>query len=945
MQKLTPGKHSKLIVDLERLLPDTAWKKTLINYFERDDTYLPHMVRALQSYSNSKPGTIKQIIKATRTGYTYNSIMAGLCLDKKLLIVEPTNEIGKKTVRGAVDKFIEMTGRTDLMVRPILSNKIVCTELEGHKERKGIHIPLRTPECKECNANVYEQKDGDLMVGDSQYPRYLEPDKGYCIIKTMLKEEKEFRERGEEYAPDVVYTTYSKLENLKNNSTKNKLFRKLIKKRNVVLFDEFGYYLQGGSDAAMIHEIAYRKDTGAIIEDSEYDINMFYKGVMKFIDDNKLKINEGTLNVEGQQASTRAKDRIEKYMKPLLNKYNDIMAIKKDEDRSPFNLTNPLAFFKEVIKMKDGDMRTVGRHEYLRIKLEEEVKAIEGIGINEDGKLFTEEIWTLLNVLQEDDLIVSKEKGTEWPYTYGTVPNEIETSVYAERVSIKPTNRHKLRMLAEYAARHTGQEILVSDATLGRIDLNHLTSRHNLGGVDRKQVVEVWGDPGETNKQQFIFQLKDPDSEHPIFGSTGWDKKEELREEYTKQLRSIASELGAGNLLCFVPKKDIGIELVKNNEDIAVRGDVLNPPPDKMIITHFNSSVSRGVESEKRLSITLGTAKKPKDIYKPDMLAQLSLYLPSYIDNAGLTKFAEKEGLSLKAYKNRLEIYSYPKVVNPVANVPDVLKPLYNFLCDEHQKRVTHSDTRQGMDRSKASDGKVRSAVIQLGVGDKESHGIVNLGADVVAGSAGTKKSRSRKHKIIPPHSKTISSLEDVKTWMAGGDVEVPVTGYNKDFAPTLVKALVNNDGKRITQDDILTNYGGKVKVDHSTGDKYDALIVGEINIRQKEIESRGIKIHRIGNQHKIFHEFSHIDGFEITNPIFTSEVGENAVKILQDAAEREGNMYSWRTASRNNSLPTKEEFTEVMDFMDKNDILRGTMWNIGINKKNNKNNKVILKG
>ena len=688
-----------------------------------------------------------------------------------------------------------------------------------------------------------------------------------------------------------------------------------------------------------------REGQSPVVEDSEYDIKMFYKGVMEFIDENKLKINEGTLNVEGQQASTRAKHCIEKYIKPLLNKFDDIMEIKKDKDRSPFNLTNPLAFFKEVIEMKNRDTRLVGRHEYLRIKLEEEVEVIEEIGINEDGKLFIADIWALFNVLQEDDIVVCMEKGSENSYNYGEGFNEKTAEVYAERVSIKPNNRHKLRMLAEYAANHPKQEILVSDATLGKIDINHLSSRHNLGGVDRKQIIEVWGDPGETNKQQFIFQLKNPESEHPIFSSESWDKKEGHREEYTKQLRYIASELGAGNLLCLVPKKDIGIELVKNCEDIAVRGDVLNPPPDKMIITHFNSTVSRGVESEKRISITLGSAKKPKDTYKADMLGQLSLYLPSYIDDAGLEQFAEKEGLSLRAFKERIEIYSYPKVTKPVANVPDVLKPLYNFLCDEHQNGVTDSDTRQGMDRSKDPGGKVRSAVIRAGVGDKEFNSTLNLGADIVAGSAGVKKSRSRKHKIIPPQSKTITDLSDVKKWMAGEDVDVPVTGYNKDFAPTLVKALVYNDGKRITQDDIVTNYGGKVKVDHSTGDKYDAMIVGEINIRTKEIESRGVKIHRIGNQHEVFHEFSYIDGFEITNPIFTSEVGENAVKILQDAAEREGNLYSWRTASRNNSLPTEEEFIEVMDFMDENNILKGSTWNIEINKKNDKNNKVILKG
>jgi len=719
MAKLTPKKHKKYIEELDRLLPDTAWKQTLIEHFEKDDTYLRQRVLALQSYSNTKPNTIKQIIKATRAAYTTSATMAGLDLGKKLLIVEPTNEIGKSTVRGAVDKYIEQTGRTDIMVRPILSNEIVCTELDGKykKKHKGIHVPVRTQNCKNCRASVYVHKDGDLMVGESQYPRYLEHNKGYCINKTMLKEEKEFGKRGEKYAPDVVYITYDKLKNLKNNSTKNILFRKMIKSRDVVLFDEFGHYLQGSSNSALIHEIAYRKDNGKVIEGSESDIRMLYNGVMKFIDKNKLKINEGTMNVEGQQASTRAKNRIEMYIKPVVNKFDEIV-----NSEIPSNYTNSLAFFKEVIKTKNGDMKTVGRHEKLRIEIEEVVETIEEIGINEEGQSFIEDICALLDVLQEEELIVTMGKGEKSEYNYGPEHDKKSVRVYAERISITPTNRHRLRMLAEYAVTYPKQEILISDATLGKLDLSNLSSRHNLGGIDRKQVIENWGDPGETNNEQFIFQLKIPNSEHPIFSSDAWDMKEGHREEFIEQVRSIASELGVGKVFCIVPKRDIGAELFKDCKDIAVRGDKRDIPPDKMVITHFNSTVSRGVKSEKRICIELGCAKKPKDAYRAAMLGQLSLYLPSYIDNAGLEKFAEAQGMSLKSYKNRLEIFSYPKIVKPVPNVPEVLKPLFNFITDEHQKRITASDTRQGIDRPKDSAGKVRTVVIQLGVGDDDSH-------------------------------------------------------------------------------------------------------------------------------------------------------------------------------------------------------------------------------
>jgi len=79
-----------------------------------------------------------------------------------------------------------------------------------------------------------------------------------------------------------------------------------------------------------------------------------------------------------------------------------------------------------------------------------------------------------------------------------------------------------------------------------------------------------------------------------------------------------------------------------------------------------------------------------------------------------------------------------------------------------------------------------------------------------------------------------------------------------------------------------------------------------------------------------------------MTNILTTSQVGENAVRILQDAAEREGNKYSRKTAINYKLSLTKEEFIESIEFMHEDNVLRGSSWNM---KNGERGDKLISKG
>lgn len=924
MSKFTKKKKQKLIGKLDGLLPVKDWKPTLIEHFKNDSTFLPHRIQALQSHINTTPDVIKQIIKGTRTGHTTNFVMGGLDLDRKLLIVEPTNAIGEKTVVSAIEKYITATGRKDIIVRPILSNELVCTELDGkyEKKRKEIHIPVVTPKCEDCEAEVYKPK-----AGEPQYPILLKTGQGYCVLKTMMKEEKEFKKRGEVYAPDVVYTTHEKLNSIrKSNSTKNEFYNRLIGRVTDVLWDEFSKYLQQSSGAALIYEIAHKRD-GTVIEGSELDIKMQYAQAIEFIEKNELEINESTLSVEGQQASVRAKHCIEKFIKPNIRSFD---ALKSSE--TPANHVNELSLFKELIEKKNGEKEEVFRYEYLQRTLEEQVETIEALEINEEGRTIKEYILSLFAVLQENEIVVQKSKGTEHIYHEGTVPNVKEIHVYAERKSITLSTRQKLQMFAEYVHEHPEQNITISDATLGKIDLSNLSSRHKLGENNRKHIIEYWGDPANTNAQQFMFRYVAPNSKHPTFSSESWKHKPGHREEFLKQIGNATSVIGIENSFLIAPNIEVHNDVSRHHKDT------------KLPITYYNASDTRGVESDKNISYALGVARKPKGAYEAAMLGQLALYLPSYIDDAGLEQYASNQGMNLKQFKERIELFSYPPISIYERTVPAVLRPLFDYVVEEHQKSIVAQDTRQAIDRSKDPRGEKPSAVIMFGVSDNDARDIVNLGAEVVSGYAGNKRSKSKKYKILPPRYKVISDFSDVKIHMAGGEVNVPVSGYDKDFTQTLYKALVNNHGNRIDQDEILTNYGGDIKVDHNTGDKYDAFIVAVINIQEEEIKTHGIKIHKTGNRYKMYYVLSLDKDFnmsDIEHAVVTSQIGENAITILKDASKRKEKKYSRKTAINYKLALTREEFIEAMNFIHENNILRGTSWKIdnGI-----RGDKVILK-
>ena len=210
MTKLTPKKRIKQLEKLDELLLNDNRKSKITEHYASDDTYLIQIVKALKILLSATANNILDVKKTTRAGYTTSAILAALFLGKKMLVVEPTNEIGEKTVRYAVELYIEITGNDDIKVRPIPSNDQACDKVENNDP--DIHMHQFSPKCKDCKARIYEPKPGD-----KQHPVFLELDKYYCVIKTMTKEEKEFKRQKLAYEPDISLILNSEILFMKDN--------------------------------------------------------------------------------------------------------------------------------------------------------------------------------------------------------------------------------------------------------------------------------------------------------------------------------------------------------------------------------------------------------------------------------------------------------------------------------------------------------------------------------------------------------------------------------------------------------------------------------------------------------------------------------------------------------------------------------------------------------
>ena len=915
-QQREEKKIEKHLSELDKLLLDDCRKEKVLLHYRNDSRFLKHIIRALDLFLKARPDRIHEIVKTPRGGYTTNFILAGLLLNLKIMIVEPTNMIAENTINSAAELYEKITCDYSKIVRPLLSNEKVCKMLENVSTRSNdFYAPLFSPiHCDACEVDIYEPKEGER-----KYPLLLKNTEKYCTIKTMKHEKKTFEDEEKEYIPDLIAITYSKMEFLQYNSGKNIFFNELISKTYAILWDEFGKFVQNGSNGAMIWEEAVTPK-GKVLHESSIDIMI--GETREFVKKKYDKINESNRVYDNSHLILRF---IENFIEPIVN----ISETLTKADLPSFH-TNPLSQLRINIINKDGKTITVHKNEALSINILEYIDTIEVLRINAWGGKYANYLHSLVSVLTEDNFVLKSDIGDDYDdYNeddYSLKPTDVsEINIEtAKQKSITKSNRSLMKMFSSFMKKN--QLTFISDATLPNIKINNIPGK--------KHVKEYFGDPVNTNKQCYVFQFKPKNLR--IFGSQKWKKdKGDYRQYFIDLLTYVFSKIDIGNAFLIVPNKKIYKELLFQFKDIAVGVEYKDPPPDKLLITYYNSSMSRGVECDRRIGISLGVARKPMEAYLATIFGQGNLY--DYADEAKLTEFAENEGMELEEFKELIEDFSNPKT-NPDSGdeeiyhrVPDKLRAWFDHQGESLRTDVIAQDSKQGIDRCKDPSAIVRSSQIFIGVDDDSLKNLNEWGADVYYNVAMQKRAKSKDYKIEPCRTMQVSTFDLMGKWMKGENIDVMkyghVLGLDKDFSLNLAIALMRRSDSSMGQGEAWANYERNENVHHKSENHHNGFFVGMIHICRKQLKSFGINIKNANNPYKTPYTFVLNKKFIVEKIVELTEVEKNALKVLHAAFITTKNEVTLSTMHMNDLALTDEQIIEAIDFMYENNYLYGSTW------------------
>ena len=896
-EKSSTQEIEKLLSKLKELLLNDWRRERIIEYYKNDSTYLKQIIRALELEIKAEPSKIYEIVKTPRAGYTTNYILAALFLNKKNMVVVPANLISINTVTEAGLIYERITGDTSKIIRTIPSNAIGCLNIwnqKGDTEASPVLPIFSDINCSECDAKAFE-----LELTNRKYPLTLPITNGnFCQIKTMMKEEKKHNKEKLKYSPDIISITYDKLKYLSFSSEKNDLFNRLIDNREGILFDEFGKFIQSNSDSVIISGVSTDKEGDV---KWKTDIETEVLRIRKYIE------NKNTLD---KLTKENLKFFINTYIQPIVKIYDRIM-----NTELPYLHDNPLAYQMINIKVHDRP-KTVLKNKALQYKFRENVELFKNLFGDVEGFEHAVFLFKLTNILMGEDFIAKKEHGKPFEYQV-----EFETKfAHTELVAITMPNYKLMELFESVVQPH--QITVVSDATMPNISIDNVRGK--------KHVRKVFGDLAEINKMSKVFQYK-----CKKFSSYSWeiDTTGEHEKYWTNILDILFHKIDIGTAFLIVPNKEVYEDLLRKYNDIAVGSDIEDPPDDKLIITYYNSKISRGVECNRRIGISLGAARKPMDAYKAIVLGQGKLY--GYANKSALKLFAKKEGLSVKKFKSLIDDFSKPHP-HPTTgklfrskSVPDVLQGWYEYQCESLQLDITAQDTCQGITRCKDPEGKPRSAQIFIGVTDGDLINIMNWGADTTY-HVGKKHFVNNQFRIPASRMLQIDDFDKVVKWLNGEDViEEHHLGFNLDFPSALFMALIEKDNSIMSQSEVWANLSRNLRLGYDSENHRNGYLMGTIKIFEKEItETHGFLLKKTGNQHKFTYNFSINPKPKLPKEVILSDVEKNALKILLSAFISKVSEFTLNTAIKNQLTLSENEIIEALKYIHKNDILAGSSWN-----------------
>jgi len=533
----------------------------------KDEYILAKKVEGKPAKSVSNYGKFKEIVddvgkllydntpvlvkKTTRAGLTTSLVVACKKQGKRLMVLEPTNRIAKKTFPEAVEIAKDIYG-VDIDGAVLSSNPKGCLKLaiklqqiEEEKLRRtnageewgAEFIALQTlpmllkPPCvtpkKTC-----EFFDNDVDVNSDEYPEEIVIDSlvtstegngdGFCARITTLKQLHKF---------NTIFATYAKLiASLSNDSDEAMIALSEMKNYDVIMLDEISTLIDG---QALFIQIAGRKgDKTTNKSDYIRDQLSFVAGYIKNPDAFIETVTSALRELESSAATINYEF--------IRNGVKTITVQNPLEDDEKDRIIRLYAVLQGVVERTNKDLRLLA---------------------------------SFILALSDD----------EWYMT--AVTNTYNYTTFS--MVTKPELTLIRRFLAEMIA--MGKKVIVTDAALPPMSMKALLH------IDEWTEMDL-GDPRGTNKMQLIV----PDSRKVNVSKLERDDK--IKGEMIQYAVDIIKKHTAKDTILVAPNKRVYKLLNPLKEDY----------PD-ITITYFRSDMTVGVSAEQRTMVVFCKPLPPED--------------------------------------------------------------------------------------------------------------------------------------------------------------------------------------------------------------------------------------------------------------------------------------------------------------------------------------------
>ena len=512
-------------------------------------------------------GNSSVIKKATRAGVTTSMIAMSKLVNKKMLVVTPTNKIGEITIPNALKIAKEALG-VNIRGAMFAANRKACLklvlinrDLAYTKQQQpdwgtnnklafnALHYISR-PDCENC---IFRDEHFETLRHhkndptsypipvlhsevDNWEPNQNERDvDGKCAYITVRNYLKDI---------DVMFTTYSKLNALLMSTTEDAqlISKEIFNHFDVVLLDEVSYLTnQSPLNVPLLRQYS---DTADYVVDIFDDL------------DDEAELLSTLLD---SKTSGKTIDIIENFKLSQM----------------PIKIDPPTEYETTIIENDIGTVLSAEQLDSLNTQftayhsLLEQAAKLNNIHLEK-----TEDVLHLLNT--ERWIRVS----------LPTQFNRVDVSLISE-----PDVSHIRRFLRMFEKRHDTQ-ILVTDATLPYVDISDFL------GIDL--VDTMVGDPRGTNDQQLVVT----DSRRlSVIGLFFGERAKQVQKDMIRFINDICDEHGEENVMIIVPNIWTNSRLREYMQQGVI------PPCD---MTWYRSDRTIGVECDKRVMICITAPHPPR---------------------------------------------------------------------------------------------------------------------------------------------------------------------------------------------------------------------------------------------------------------------------------------------------------------------------------------------